>query len=247
MKLKVLFAFMLFAVMQMSAQAPEKMSYQAIIRASDNSLVLDAPVNLKIIVRQGSVNGTSAYEETHAATTNANGLVSLEIGAGNRISGAFTDIPWANGPFFIETQVDPNGGSNYSIIGVSQLLSVPYAMYAKYAENVSGGTNDGGAASTAAIIPIRSSRNIATGDIGNTLECTNTAIVTLTSGFSNMKIGETINLEAHNGASLTVQADSGVSLNYSDGGTASFDSASGNVRFGLLRKSGDNAYIISGQ
>ncbi|MBU2948821.1 hypothetical protein [Zobellia uliginosa] len=247
MKLKVLFAFMLLAVLEISAQAPEKMSYQAIIRSSDNSLVLDAPVNLKIIVRQGSVNGTSAYEESHSATTNANGLVSLEIGAGNRISGAFKDIPWSNGPFFIETQVDPNGGSNYSIIGVSQLLSVPYALYAKYAENITGATASAPVEKDATIISFESTRNIATSDVGNTLECTKTATVTLTSGFSNMKVGETVNLEAHNGASLTVKAASGVSLNYTDGGTANFESASGNVRFGLLRKSGTNAYIISGQ
>ncbi|MUH35607.1 hypothetical protein D9O36_07130 [Zobellia amurskyensis] len=246
MKLKVLCAFMLLAIIEMSAQAPEKMSYQAIIRSSDNSLVLDAPVNLKIIVRQGSVNGTSAYEETHAATTNANGLVSLEIGSGNRVSGNFSEIPWANGPFFIETQVDPNGGSNYSIIGVSQLLSVPYALYAKYAENVTGGSTSTPVKS-AAIVSLQSSRNIASGDVNNTLECTKTATFTITSSFSSMKIGETINLEAHNGALLTVKAASGVSLNYNDGGTAIFESASGNVRFGLLRKSGDNAYIISGQ
>ncbi|MDO6810406.1 hypothetical protein Q4603_17420 [Zobellia galactanivorans] len=247
MKLKVLFAFMLLAFMDMSAQAPEKMSYQAIIRSSDNSLVIDAPVNLKIIVRQGSVNGSGVYEESHSATTNANGLVSLEIGAGSQISGDFSEIPWDNGPFFIETQVDPKGGSNYSIIGVSQLLSVPYALYAKYAENVSGAATGGGGYSSAAVVSLQASRNIAAGDIGNTLECTKTATVTLTSGFSDMKVGETVNLEAHNGASLTVKAASGVSLNYTEGGTANFKSESGNVRFGLLRKSGDNAYIISGQ
>ncbi|CAM4144155.1 hypothetical protein [Zobellia nedashkovskayae] len=247
MKLRVLYAFMLLAVLEISAQAPEKMSYQAIIRSSDNSLVLDAPVNLKIIVRQGSVNGTSAYEETHAATTNGNGLVSLEIGDGNRISGNFRDIPWSNGPFFIETQVDPDGGNNYSIIGVSQLLSVPYALYAKYAENVVEATASASVEKDVAVISVESSRNITTSDVGNTLECTKTATLTLISAFSDMEIGETVNLEAHNGASLTIKATSGVSLNYNDGGTASFESASGNVRFGLLRKSGTNAYIISGQ
>src|SRR5680860_672436 len=132
MRLLLIFT-MVMLMTYVSAQTPEKMSYQAIVRASDNSLVSDSSVSLRIIVRQGSENGKNTFEETHSATTNANGLVSLEIGAGNIVYGDFSKIPWPNGPFFIETQVDPAGGSNYSIIGVSQLLSVPYALNAKYA------------------------------------------------------------------------------------------------------------------
>lgn len=246
MRYLLTFTMLLLTIVGASAQAPEKMSYQAVVRASDNSLVSDSSVSLRIIVRQGSENGNNTYEETHSATTNANGLVSLEIGAGNVVSGNFGNILWSEGPFFIETQVDPQGGSDYSIIAVSQLLSVPYALSAKYAEKIIG--DDGPSQNKRAeIISVTSSRNAAPTDVNNTIECTQNAVLTLPSNFSAMEIGETINLEAHNGASLTIQAANGVSINYTGGGSAKFNSDTGNVRFGLLRKSGNNAYIISGQ
>ena len=94
---------------------------------------------------------------------------------------------------------------------------------------------------------ILSSRNIASTDINNVIECTTSATLTLTSAFGAMAIGDTINLEAHNGAVLTVQAGTGVTINYNASGKALFTSTAGSVRFGLLRKTGVNAYIISGQ
>lgn len=223
------------------AQSPEKMSYQAIIRAQDNSLVVNSRISLRVIVHQSAATGTTVYQETHSPTTNSNGLVSLEIGTGSVTTGDFSKIGWDKGPYYIETQVDITGGSNYNITGVTQLLSVPYALYAKTA---------GGTSSTpfrAAIISFSSSRNIAAGDVNNTIECTTSSTLTLTSDFGSMAIGETINLEAHNGAVLTLQAASGVTLNYTAGGSAKFTSTAGNVRFGFLRKSGTNSYIISGQ
>lgn len=226
-------------------QSPEKMSYQAIIRAQDNSLVTNSNISLKIIVHQGTVTGANVYEETHSVYTNSNGLVSLEIGTGNIKTGSFSSIAWDRGPYFIETKVDVAGGTNYNIIGVTQLLSVPYALHAKTAESIVGsnGTNT----TRALIIPFVSSRNIEVSDINNTLECTTSATLTLTPGFWNMSVGDTINLESHNGAVLTIQATSDVKINYNINGTAQFNSAVGNVRFGMLRKIGRNAFIISGQ
>jgi len=113
------------------AQAPEKMSYQAVVRDVSNALVTSTAVGMQISILQGSPTGSAVYVETQTPTTNANGLVSLEIGAGTVVSGIFASIDWANGPYFIKTETDPTGGTNYSITGTSQLLSVPYAMYAK--------------------------------------------------------------------------------------------------------------------
>jgi uncharacterized protein (TIGR02145 family) len=124
------------------AQAPQKMSYQAVIRNASNALVVNQSVGMRISILQGSVTGTSVYTETHNTTTNANGLVSVEIGGGTVVSGSFTNINWANGPYFVKTETDPSGGTNYTIVGTSQLLSVPYAMHAKTAESVSGGINE---------------------------------------------------------------------------------------------------------
>ena len=111
------------------AQAPQKMSYQAVIRNTSGALVTSTSVGMKISILQGSETGTVAYSETQTASTNANGLVSLEIGAGTVVTGTFAGINWGNGPYFIKTQTDPTGGTNYTIVGSSQLLSVPYALF----------------------------------------------------------------------------------------------------------------------
>ncbi|MFN5307511.1 MAG: hypothetical protein ACK5CV_10155, partial [Bacteroidota bacterium] len=116
-------------------QAPSKMSYQAVIRNSSNTLVSNQPVGMRISILQGSASGTAVYVETQTPTTSDNGLVSIEIGGGTVVSGTFATINWANGPYFIKTETDANGGSNYSITGTSQLLSVPYAMYAERSGN----------------------------------------------------------------------------------------------------------------
>jgi hypothetical protein len=124
------------------AQSPEKMSYQAVIRNSNNDLVKNAKIGMQISIIQGSAgaNGSTVYVETQAPTSNTNGLVSLEIGAGKTASGKFSDINWSAGPFFIKTESDPMGGTNYSITGTSQLLSVPYALHAKTAETLQSKT-----------------------------------------------------------------------------------------------------------
>ena len=121
------------------AQSPEKMSYQAVVRDGSNSLVSSSSVGMQISILQGSVSGTTVYVETQIPTTNANGLVSLEIGAGTVVSGTFATIDWVNGPYFIRTETDPTGGTSYTITSTSQLLSMPYALHAKTAETVTGG------------------------------------------------------------------------------------------------------------
>ena len=125
------------------AQSPEKMSYQAVIRDASDILVTDTQIGMQISILQGSASGTAVYVETQVPTTNANGLVSLEIGAGTVESGDFTTIDWANGPYFIKTETAVEAPlTTYTITGTSQLLSVPYALHAKTAETVSGEINE---------------------------------------------------------------------------------------------------------
>ena len=126
--LSILTAVLLTATLW--AQSPDKMTYQSVIRNADDMLVANQTVGMQISILQGSSTGTSFYTETQTPTTNANGLVSLEIGDGTVVSGNFATIDWANGPYYIKTETDPNGGTNYTITGTSQLLSVPYALHA---------------------------------------------------------------------------------------------------------------------
>jgi hypothetical protein len=129
--IKIIFTVAFFAFLGgLSAQAPQKMSYQAVIRTSGNSLLLNTSVGMKISILQGSSSGTPVYVETQTPNTNGNGLVTLEIGTGNVVSGTFAGINWASGPYFIKTETDPAGGTNYSIQGTAELLSVPYALFA---------------------------------------------------------------------------------------------------------------------
>ena len=121
-----------------NAQSPEKMSYQAVIRNSTNQLVTNHLVGMKISILQGSASGTVVYTETQTPTTNLNGLVSIEIGGG----AGFSTINWGSGLYFIKTETDPAGGTNYTIAGTSQLISVPYSLFAKTAGSISGGITE---------------------------------------------------------------------------------------------------------
>ncbi len=124
------FYLILFTSVMVCAQTiTQKFSYQAIIRDTANQVLNNQSVGIRISILQGSESGTVVYAETHSATTNANGLISLQVGGGTILSGSMSSIDWANGPYFIKTETDPEGGTNYSISGSSQLLSVPYALY----------------------------------------------------------------------------------------------------------------------
>jgi len=108
---------------------PQKFSYQSIIRDGANQVLNNQSVGIRLSILQGSESGTAVYVETHTGNTNANGLISLQVGGGTVVSGSMSSIDWAAGPYFIKTETDPEGGTNYSISGSSQLLSVPYALF----------------------------------------------------------------------------------------------------------------------
>jgi uncharacterized protein (TIGR02145 family) len=121
-----------------TSQSPQKISYQAVVRNNADNLVKEQTIGMKISI----LNGTNAvYIETQTPMTNINGLVSIEIGMGTVVNGTFTSIDWSSGSHFIKTETDLDGSNNYTITGTSQLLSVPYALHAKTAENISGVAN----------------------------------------------------------------------------------------------------------
>jgi hypothetical protein len=140
-KITALVSILLLA-MNLFAQLPEKMSYQAIVRNNNDKLVVNALVSMRISILKGASDGAVVYSEAHQATTNANGLVGVDIGTGTIVSGSFATIDWSEGPYFLKTETDPAGGTYYSIVGTSQLLSVPYSFYAKTAESLKGGITE---------------------------------------------------------------------------------------------------------
>ena len=132
----------LFLTLNVFAQSPEKMSYQAVVRDANKKLVKNTAIGMQISILQYTASGTALFVETHNPNTNENGLVSVEIGDGTIVIGDFTLIDWTDGPYFIKTETDPTGGTNYTIEGTSQLLSVPYALHAKTAEGVTGSLDE---------------------------------------------------------------------------------------------------------
>ena len=138
-----LITIMALCVTEILAQAPDKFNYQTVVRNASNTIVADAMVGVRVSILQGSAKGNVVYVETHSAVTNTNGMMTLEIGGGNVLQGIFKDIDWANGPYYLKTETDPNGGNNYSITSTQQMQSVPYALYVKEAaNNFSGDYND---------------------------------------------------------------------------------------------------------
>ena len=137
--MKKLFIILLSSLINITvfAQAPQKMSYQAIIRNSSNVLITNTAIGMRVSILQGSTSGTVVFQEFFNPNpqTNSNGLVTVEIGTGTPVVGTFAAINWATGPYFVQTETDPTGGTSYSIIGVQQLLSVPYALYAANSGN----------------------------------------------------------------------------------------------------------------
>ena len=122
-------ALLVCGVIIVFAQAPQAFKYQAVARNSTGEILMEQIISFRIGILEGSAGGTQVYSEIHNDTTNQFGLVSLEIGNGTVVSGVFEEIDWGSNSFFLQVEMDENGGTNYQFIGTSQLLSVPYANY----------------------------------------------------------------------------------------------------------------------
>lgn len=130
--------FTLTLSLSVFSQVPDRISYQAVIRNNSGELVTGFEIGLRISILKSAEDTIPAYSETLTPLSNQNGLISIEIGSGTPVKGLFPDIDWSAGPWFIKTEADPEGGNNYTISGVSQILTVPYAIHSRTAENLTG-------------------------------------------------------------------------------------------------------------
>ena len=129
--MKYLLFILFFSITaELKAQAPQKMSYQAVIREANNNLLSLSNISMRISILRGEFESSAVYIESQNGKTNINGLVSLQIGTGTILYGNFSKIDWSKGPYFIFTETDPDGGFDYRLNGKSELLSVPFALFA---------------------------------------------------------------------------------------------------------------------
>lgn len=124
---KFYFIVTLFICTLIFAQVPQGFSYQTIAFNASGAPIANGTVALKISILENSATGTVVYSETHTKTTNAKGLVNLNIGQGTPVSGTFAGVNWGTNTKFVKVEMDPAGGTNYTNVGVNQLMSVPYS------------------------------------------------------------------------------------------------------------------------
>lgn len=139
---KIIITTVLFALSaQTFAQGTNGFNYQAVVRNNNGDIIANQNVSYRFNILQGSVSGTEVYSEEHAVTTDDRGLVNMVIGSGSS-SDNFSAINWGSTDFFLEVEVDENGGNNYTTLGTSEFNSVPYALHAQTASNVNDADAD---------------------------------------------------------------------------------------------------------
>ena len=123
----LILTFFIFGILY--SQAPQSFKYQAIARNSNGTPIINTTIGLKITIRSGNANGTAVYSESFAPVSNAIGIFTVNIGEGTPLSGNFSDIDWGADKYFLNVAIDPEGGSNYTDMGTTQFVSVPYSLY----------------------------------------------------------------------------------------------------------------------
>jgi hypothetical protein len=138
MKLLFTTSLFLFFCYTGFGQAPQAFNYQAIARDASGNILANKQVGLQLSILDGSASGTVLYAETFTVTTNAFGLFTAAVGSGSAVSGTFSGVDWTSGNKYLKTDMDPTGGTTYTISGASQLLSVPYSLFAATAGSGTG-------------------------------------------------------------------------------------------------------------
>jgi hypothetical protein len=154
--MKKLFTLLALAItLIVSAQAPQGFNYQATVRNSSGALLLNQIVLVKFNVFQNSATGTLVYSENQTANTDDLGHIALVVGQGTASTGTFSNINWGSGSYYLSIEL--NTGTGYVDMGTTQLLSVPYALFAA---NTGGGDLPQGANEGDILYPIQHSNGL---------------------------------------------------------------------------------------
>ncbi|MBQ4821715.1 tail fiber domain-containing protein [Aquimarina sp. MMG016] len=137
----LLFLYVCLCAYSVNAQTPPGINYQSIVRNTDGDVMINQNISFQFRILEDAINGTTVYTETHNVTTSDNGLVTLILGQGVS-SDDFSAIDWAHHSHFLEVSIDETGGTNYSALGTSQLLSVPYALMTANTESFKDADDD---------------------------------------------------------------------------------------------------------
>jgi len=135
--LAIVFVFLIFEY-GLFAQSPNSFSYQAVIRNANNQIQINQNIGIRLSILKTSSSGTISYSETHNISTNQFGMINLFVGNGTPISGSFANINWGSDNYFMKVDIDINGGNNYQFMGTTQLMSVPYSLHSRTADNITG-------------------------------------------------------------------------------------------------------------
>src|SRR5438105_13221878 len=127
MKKFLFFGLILISTITFS-QSPQFLNYQGVARDASGTVINSGNIGIRFEIWRTSPSGTKVYQEEMSSVPSAAGIFTTAIGSGSANIGAFNSINWANGPYFIVVGIDPTGGTSFSTVGTSQLLSVPYAL-----------------------------------------------------------------------------------------------------------------------
>ncbi|MBK9025900.1 MAG: hypothetical protein IPL69_18555 [Saprospiraceae bacterium] len=135
-QLIIVLSFLAIGLTQVYAQVPQKISYQSVVRDGDGKLLKETEIGIKTTLRKDNPDGEVVYQEIYNPNpkTNINGLLTFEIGSGLKLAGEFSSIDWSTGSFYIQTEIDPKGGTSYSLSSISPINSVPFALYSASGE-----------------------------------------------------------------------------------------------------------------
>ncbi len=130
MKKLLLLTYFILGLVIVKAQVPNNFKYQAVVRDATGNLLSNKQISLQVSILQGADDGPSVYSEVFKYATNEYGIIAVNIGTGITVQGVFTNINWGTNSYYMRVDIDINGEENFEFMGVSQILAVPYSLYA---------------------------------------------------------------------------------------------------------------------